>query len=492
MPRSADEIGPQPGPQRLFLSSSADIAIYGGAAGGGKSYALLLEPLRHMKNSKFGGVIFRRTSPQLTGAGSLWEEASALYRMVGARMIQSPTLEATFPSGALLQFLHLQHPQDVYDHQGKQYAFIGFDELTHFEASQFWYLVSRLRSTSGVRPYMRCTTNPDPDSFVRQLVSWWIDSKGSPIPERSGTIRWFVRIGNGLFWGDSDSELRQRFPDQEPLSLTFISARLEDNPALTRVDPGYRARLMALPEVERERLLGGNWDVRPTAGKYIKPEYFAKRWSDPLPPLNIYTASDFAVTPETGDNDPDYTEHGVFGVDADDNTYVLDWWFGRTSSDIWIEALIDKWVRWKPLTAFGEGGVIRQTIEPFLTRRMRERKAYYNVTWVNAPRAEPSAAKEGFDDPSRRAKARKARSFQARASMGKVLFPSNAEWADRVMQQCIGFPQGHDDAFDVMALMFMGIDEAHGASAPKPKNVTPIDRWDKAFKAAPVAGWKRA
>jgi hypothetical protein len=410
-------------------------------------------------------------------------------------MVQSPSLEATFPSGAKLQFLHLQHASDVYDHQGKQYAFVGFDELTHFEPAQFWYLVSRLRSTCGVRPYLRATTNPDPDSFVRDLIDWWIGSDGFPIKERSGVLRWFQRQGNTLLWGNTRKELLEANPELgEPLSLTFIAASLDDNPALTVADPGYRSRLMALPEVERERLLGGNWDIRPSAGRYIKQEYFAKRWQDPLPPLAIYTASDYAVTePTSPDADPDYTEHGVFGIDADDNIYVLDWWSGRTQSDVWIEALLDKFATWKPRIAFGEGGVIRRSIEPFLTRRMRERKIYTTIEWINAPRADSSPGKDGFADRSKRAKAIKARAFQARASMGKILFQSNAEWAGRVIDQCVSFPGSkHDDAFDVMSLMCMAIDSADGASRVRPSSKLPADKWRDAFKPRAVDGWKVA
>ncbi len=490
------DIRPQPGPQEAFLSTSADIAIYGGAAGGGKSFALLLEPVRHSGIAKFGGAIFRRTSPQLTGAGSLWEEAGGLYRGIGARMTESPTLEAVFPSGAMLQFLHLQRESDVYDHQGKQYAFIGFDELTHFEAFQFWYLVSRMRSTSGVKPYMRCTTNPDPDSFVRDLIDWFIDEHGSPIKERSGVIRWFVRNGGSLFWAASAEELQAQFPGSSPISFTFIAARLEDNPALTKADPGYRARLEALPEVERERLLGGNWNVRPAAGKYLKPAYFLRRWDDEkkLPPLNIYTSSDFAVTEESEEdgNDPDYTEHGVFGVDANDDVYVLDWWFGQEQADVWIESLLDKWARWKPAMAVGEGGVIRRAVEPFLLKRMRERRLYANLQWINAPRAERSADKQGFKDRSKRAKAAKGRSLQARASMGKLIFPARADWVDRVVQQLVGFPMArYDDAFDVCAQLFMALDDLQGAAPPKPE-LRAVDKWDKAFKDKPRRTWKTA
>lgn len=476
------EIRAQPGPQERFLATPADIAIYGGAAGGGKSYALLLEPLRHMHNAQFGGVVFRRTSPQLVGAGSLWEKAQTLYRPVGARLTESPSLRAEFRSGAAIQFLHLQHTSDVYDHQGKEYAFIGLDELTHFESTQFWYLVSRLRSMSGVAPYMRCTTNPDPDSFVRELISWWIDKSGRPILERSGKLRWFLRDGDTLHWGDTKDDLREFCTEgDEPMSMTFIAANLEDNPALMQADPGYRARLKALPEVERERLLGGNWDVRPEGGKYIKREYFAGRWQNPLPPLNVYMASDFAVTPAAEGKDPDCTEHGVFGVSPTGDLYVLDWWHGQTTPDVWVDSLIDKWAQFKPHCWFGEGGVIRRSVEPFLSKRSIERKVYCNVEWVNNSSGHSEQTfGVGYADRSKRAKAIRARSFQARAAAGRIRFPANAEWAARVIDQCVGFPNGKDDAFDVMSLMCLAIDETHPAvfNTAKKKDG---DRYDKAF-----------
>src|SRR5690606_25652328 len=82
-----------------------------------------------------------------------------------------------FPSGALIKFSHLEHEQDIYNHQGGQYCLIIFDELTHFTRKQFIYLLSRNRSTCGVRPYVRATCNPDPESFVAELIEWWIDGE---------------------------------------------------------------------------------------------------------------------------------------------------------------------------------------------------------------------------------------------------------------------------------------------------------------------------
>jgi predicted phage terminase large subunit-like protein len=308
------EIRPNPGPQEQFLSTAADIAIYGGAAGSGKSFAVAIDPLRHVHRRGFGAVVFRRESTRLIGSGSIWEEASGIYPRlgIGATSRESPVLDWRFPSGAILEFRHLQHEKDKLAHSGKQYAAIYFDELTEFEEGQFWFLVSRNRSTCGIRPYVRATCNPDPDSFVRRLIDWWIDSDGFPIPERSGVVRWFVRDGDALVWGDSREELVARYPDSGPVSLTFIAARLADNP---KGDPNYRSKLMALPRVERERLLGGNWNVRPAAGMF-----FRRTWFEPIDraPDDIalwVRAWDLAATEESASNaSPDWTRGIKVGI----------------------------------------------------------------------------------------------------------------------------------------------------------------------------------
>lgn len=162
------EIRPQPGPQERFLASEADIAILGGAAGGGKSFGLLMESLRHIGNMHFGGVIFRRTSPQITNEGALWDEAGKLYPLLGAAP-RIGSLQYEFPSGCSISFRHLQHEATVFDWQGAQVPFIGFDELTHFTKKQFFYMLSRNRSTCGVKPYIRATCNPDADSWVKVI-----------------------------------------------------------------------------------------------------------------------------------------------------------------------------------------------------------------------------------------------------------------------------------------------------------------------------------
>ena len=226
-----------------------------------------MEPLRHVHNKAFGGVIFRRTTVQVRNQGGLWDESEGLYNLVGGTPRNS-NLSWEFQSGASMKFAHLEHEQTVLDWQGSQIPYIGFDELTHFTEKQFWYMISRNRSMCGVRPYVRATCNPDAESWVADLISWYIDQDtGLPIQERSGAIRWFVRVGGKLVWASDPAELEQ-YKDPAtglpipPKSFTFVPATLYDNKILMAADPGYMANLMSLPPVERERLLGGNRKIR--------------------------------------------------------------------------------------------------------------------------------------------------------------------------------------------------------------------------------------
>lgn len=275
------EVRPHEGPQWEFFATQADIAIYGGQAGGGKSWAIVAEPARYSMVPGFKAVLFRRTYPELMGPGGLWEEATAIYPQLGAHMREGDKLDATWPSGARVVFRHMQHEKDKYTYQGQQIAMLGFDELTHFTKGQFLYLLSRNRSTSGVMPYIRATCNPDATSWVADFLTWWIDQDtGLPINERAGALRYFVHEEDCFEWADSKEELIERYPHyelHEIMSVTFIPAKLEDNPTLTAKDPGYRAKLKALPKIERERLLGGNWKI--AEGTLIDSDWLKNTYS---------------------------------------------------------------------------------------------------------------------------------------------------------------------------------------------------------------------
>lgn len=318
-------IGPQEGPQVEFLSSDADIAIYGGSAGGGKTYGLLLEPMRHLDNPRFGGVIFRKNTTQVRNEGGLWQESLSLYGKLGGHPKQA-MLEWVFPSGMRMKFAHLEYETSVLDWQGSQIPYIGFDELTHFSEYQFFYMLSRNRSTSGVKGYVRATCNPDADSWVRKLIDWWIGEDGLPIKERSGVLRWFIRIENRIIWADSEEDIYRlygRKPEIMPKSLTFISSTVHDNKILMEKDPGYLANLNALPRVERLRLLGGNWNVRISAGSLFQREWFPVIDAVPAGWIAAIRYWDRAATkPHEGNPDPDWTR-GLKLYRYPDGSYVV-------------------------------------------------------------------------------------------------------------------------------------------------------------------------
>lgn len=326
-------IRPQPGPQESFLSTPADIAIYGGSAGSGKSFGLLIEPVRHHENPQFGGVIFRRTSPQIRNEGGLWDESFELYPLLEATPKES-SLEWEFSSGARIRFAHMEHEKNRFDWQGSQIPFIGFDELPHFTEKQFFYMVGRNRSTCGVRPYLRATCNPDPDSFVRRFIDWWIGPDGFPIKERSGVLRWMVRCGDTIEWFNT-RELALEYLhsqgdfDTEPLSVTFIAAKLTDNQILMKKDPGYLSKLKALPYVDRMQLLEGNWNVRATAGNIFRREWFKVVDAVPAKARRV-RVWDFAATVPKPGQEPDYSAGG--GVAHHEGiTYLYDMRTARTT-----------------------------------------------------------------------------------------------------------------------------------------------------------------
>lgn len=276
---------PQEGFQESALSTSADIAILGGSAGAGKTFTLLLEALRHVQNPRFGCTLFRRTYPQIIMEGGLLDESRKIFPFFGG-VYNDSKHHWKFPSGAKISFRHLQYEKNIYDYQGAQIPLIEFDELTHFTENMFLYLLSRNRTDSGVKPYIRATCNPDPDSFVYELIKWWIDPiTGFPIPERDGVVRYFVNDNGKYIWGDTKQEVIEKADylfksiavqkaNKEDLvkSLTFIKGSINDNKKLLDEDPSYLANLLSQSEEQKLRLLDGNWKYMPDASKLMSVE----------------------------------------------------------------------------------------------------------------------------------------------------------------------------------------------------------------------------
>lgn len=317
-------LAPQKGPQEMFLATPADICIYGGAAGGGKTFGLLLEALRHKDNKNFNSVIFRRDYTQVTSPGGLWDSSKKIYSYVkGCYPLKTPKLHWIFPSGASVNFAQLGNDEDCLSWQGSQVTLIGFDELTHFSEYQFFYMLSRNRTDSNITPYVRATCNPDADSWVAQFIKWWINQEtGYPISERSGKIRWMVRLNEVIYWFDNiedavsaamDNGIEEKEALTMPKSVTFIASTLQDNKILMKNDPGYMANLQALALVERERLLKGNWKIKAAAGLMFKRTKCNMLEKLPADVVLWARGWDLAATSEDEKGDPAYTASVLIG-----------------------------------------------------------------------------------------------------------------------------------------------------------------------------------
>jgi len=222
---------PNNGPQTDFLAAPEKDVLYGGAAGGGKSYAMLIDPLRFAHRSAHRALILRRSMPELR---ELIDKSRELYPKAfpGCKYKEVEKLW-NFPSGAKVEFGFLERDADVYRYQGQAYSWIGFDEITHLPTEFGWnYLASRLRTTDPeIVPYMRCTANPG------GVGATWVKKRYiDPYPPN------------------------ESFVGEDNLTRKFIPARLDDNPYLAK-DGRYEEMLKALPATQRRQLLEGNWDV---------------------------------------------------------------------------------------------------------------------------------------------------------------------------------------------------------------------------------------
>lgn len=430
------EIRPQPGPQYDFLTSSADIIIFGGAAGGGKSFSLLMEPLRHINKKDFGAVIFRRTSTQVRSEGGLWDTSEKLYPGVGGIPKESNLSWDFPPHNNTIRFAHLEYEKNKYDWQGSQIPLICFDELTHFSQSMFFYLLSRNRSTCGIKPYVRATTNPSADSWVAEFISWWIGEDGYPIEERSGVLRWFIRVNDEIKWADSAEELTEQYPDTIPKSVTFIPAKLEDNKILEEANPEYRANLQAQSLVEQERLLRGNWKIRPAAGLYFKREWF-EIIDEPPRHIKKVRFWDCAATDAKNASDPDWTVGLLLSVH--NGIYYVEDVQRVQKGPAETEQVMEQTAR-----IDGVGIAIRQEQEPgsagktVVNTRARTIFNGYNFKGV----------------PSTGNKIHRAEPVSAAACNGLIKLVRGS-WNNEFLSELEGFPErAHDDQVDALSGAF--------------------------------------
>lgn len=305
--------------QWQFSASLADITVYGGAAGGGKTFALLTEPLKYTGKNvhDYRSLIFRREWTEITAEGALWDEASEFYPGFGG-MPSAGRRRFVFPNGATAGFAHMQLEKTKNKYRGAQVTTIMFDQLETFTESQFTYMFSRNRSRSNVVPRIKATANPEP-GWLYKFLSWWIAEDGYADLSRSGKIRYLLRYDEENHWADTPGELEERFSNYEDVaskikSVTFILSTPYDNPYLP---DNYIASLSSMHRVDRERLLGdkergGNWKVVEEPGTVFRREWF--EFVPVAPMCDKYIRGwDFAATEQKDRNNPDHTSSCLIG-----------------------------------------------------------------------------------------------------------------------------------------------------------------------------------
>jgi predicted phage terminase large subunit-like protein len=323
---SVTKWAPHQGPQERFLRCAAFEAFYGGAAGGGKSEALLVYPTRWVHNGNFRAIVLRRTIPELKSY--LVDRALFFYRPLGA------TYNATertfrFPSGARIDLGAMEHIKDRFNYDGPGYHTVAFDELSSFEEVQYTYMITRMRTTDPELPLrLRAASNPGGvgHDWVLKRFASWLYSPGEYEDEYDGP--YCSPEERAAFLKPDGSNEEEQVPIGTPGSLTrvFFPATVADNPS---IDEDYVTRLKASDLLTYMQKGEGNWMARPAPGLFFRRDMFLGKYLGAVPADVIMWVRhwDLAATPsdkDTGvaDKGPDWTAGVLVGIRRD-YTYVI-------------------------------------------------------------------------------------------------------------------------------------------------------------------------
>lgn len=287
-----------------------------------KSFSLLMESLKDVTNQFFNATLLRKEKDDLL---DLVYTSYMLYGQHGTYNKSINDMTWNFNKGGKLKFSYYSDSFEDFKKrfQGKQFSYIGIDEITHCSYDKFKYLITCNRNAYGIRNRFYGTCNPDPDSWVRKFIDWWIGEDGLPIPERDGVIRYCFMDGDtpdSIYWGNTPEEVYEQCKGIiDPLwndafaelgfnkitmfvkSVTFIKGKLEENIALISSDPNYVANLAQQDEEQRSRDLEGNWNFKATGDDIIKMDDMERFYA--LPQLvggKRYASCDIAF--EGGDS----------------------------------------------------------------------------------------------------------------------------------------------------------------------------------------------
>ena len=393
--------------QAEFLLALEPEALYGGAAGGGKSIGLLMAAAQYVDIPGYAALILRRSIRDLKMPSGLIDRSQEWF--AGSARWDSENTTWTFPSGARIVFGYLSNEHDYQRYQGIEFQCICFDELTQFDEKQYRYLFSRLRGPSDpadplsrVPKRMRATTNPGGPGHV------WV--------RRRFIIRWKAwRSGTG----------------PRP-TRGFYPARLVDNPHIDHDD--YRQSLGELAPVERAQLRDGDWDIRPE-GRLFDADWFPVIDRLPDTRFDMVRYWDLAATPDQPGRDPDYTAGALLARDPSDGTYVLVDVIRRKGTPLDIERLIRA-------TAERDGKAVQIAIE--------EEPGSAGKTVI----AHFKRALDGYRVRGHRptgAKVLRAEIVAVQAEAGNLRLLAG-RWNEAFLDEAQVFPDGaHDDQIDALA-----------------------------------------
>lgn len=282
--------------QEMFINSQAFLTVFGGAAGSGKTFLSLMRFLYWVEDPNFVGYVFRKNATDLKNGGGAFREAVKMFTAYDSRVkYTKQPMCIYFPSGATINFTGLDGEAGMNAIQGIQISAAMLDEATHFTEEEVMWIISRLRTTAKMKPCIWLTCNPSPDSFIRKwLEPYHLHPKGThingelvegrPKLEADGVIRYYIRNGNNMVWGNTAEELIKEYghlyPKDNngkttcnPRTFSFISATCFDNPPLLEANPDYVSNLMSLPRITKERLLLGNWFAVEEGSGYFKRDW---------------------------------------------------------------------------------------------------------------------------------------------------------------------------------------------------------------------------